>query len=254
MMECLCGEGHIKRLLLTCSLLFSIQSVVAADDHPIIISGGRIPFVFDPDQPGPYNQIVDLMRAGLDRPVEIEFFPITRAMRQMANDKYNCFAMALKHSPNWARLGMDANQYVFVGPVAWLKINLYTLPGQRVPTGHDEDFLVAADGTIADLKTVFEGHWSRHEMTATASFVEAFDLLVQGRVHGVLAYDVDVQSLAADHPLQGKFVSSTITVAELEDGLMCKSTSGMLPIILGLQENLDRLAADGTLDQILNQQ
>lgn len=230
-----------------------VVHMARADEHPVVISAGRIPFVFHPEKPGPYNQIIDLMRRGLERPVEIEFFPLTSAMGQMADEKYDCFAMALRHSPNWQRIGLDQNQYVFIGPVAWLEIGLYTRPGQTVPDGHSDDFILASDGTIADLKTVFEGHWETHDLQETDSFVEALELLADGSVDGVLAYDVDVRSLAEDHPLNGKFTYSGIMVAELEDGLMCKSTSGMFPIILGLQENLDKLAADGTLERLLKQ-
>lgn len=239
---------------IACLALLLSAPVAAAEEHPVVISGGRIAHVFDPDHRGPYNQVFDLMRAGLERPVEIEFFPMTRAMRQMTEDKYDCFAMALRHSPNWERLGMDPNQYVFVGPIAWLNIKLYTRPGQVIPEDHSDDFMVAADGTISALKTVFEGHWSEHNLRETDSFVDALQLLADGAVHGVLAYDVDVQSLAVDHSLQGTFVDAGLTIAEMEDGMMCKSTSGMLPIILGLQENLDKIAADGTLERILNQQ
>ena len=225
-----------------------------ADDHPVVISGGRIPHVFDPDQPGPYNQIFDLMRAGLPRPVQVQFFPLSRAMRQMTSGQYDCFAMALKHSPNWARLGMDPKQYVFVGPIAWLRINVYVRKGETLSDTSNNGVGIAADSTINNLKSAFSGDWGNREMTQTESFVDALQLLADRRVDVALAYDVDVQSLADDHPLKGQVVASGVTVAEMEDGIMCKSSEAMLPIILGLQENLDNLAADGSLEEILKQQ
>ncbi len=238
---------------IACLALLLSAPLALADEHPVFISGGRVPHVFDPDNPGPYNKVMDLMRAGLERPVEIDFFPMPMAMRQMSDDKYDCFAMALRHSPNWERLGLDPNQYVFVGPITWLNIKLYTRPGQAVPEVLSDDFVVATDGTISPVTTAFDGHWSDHQLQETESFVDALQLLADGAVHGVLAYDVDVRSLAADHPLHGTFIDAGVTIAEMEDGLMCKSTAGMLPVILGFQENLDKIAADGTLERILKQ-
>ena len=235
-------------------MICAVQSRTIADEHPVVISGGRIPHVFDPDKPGPYNQIFDLMRAGLPRAVQVEFFPLSRAMRQMTSGQYDCFAMALKHSPNWARLGMDPKQYVFVGPIAWLRINAYVRKGETLTDTSADGLGIAADSTINNLKSAFAGGWGSRALIETESFVDALQLLADGRVDVALAYDVDVQSLADDHPLMGQVVASGVTVAEMEDGIMCKSSEEMLPIILGLQENLDNLAADGTLDQILNQQ
>lgn len=255
MLKCLFGEGHIARfLVLTCLLFCAVQSQAIADEHPVVISGGRIPHVFDPDQPGPYNIIVEKLRANLARPVEVEFFPISHAMRQLAHDKYDCFAMALKHSPNWERLGLDRNQFVFIGPVAWLRINVYVRPGENLPDVLNARATVAADGTIAVLKDAFEGQWSSVDYVPAGSFVQALQMLVDGEVDAALSYDVDVDALADDHPLKGKFVDAGVTIAEMEDGLMCKSSDEMLPIILGLQENLDKLVSDGSLEEILKQQ
>ncbi len=245
-----------------CRLFFVILTVAfaaTADDStkPVVISAGRIPYVFDSDQPGAYNKVLELMARDLARPLDIRYFPLTSAMRQLAADDYHCFAMALRNSPNWARLGMDATEYTFIGPIAWLEIKAYVRVGDTGAgdKGYSPEALstqkAVADGTILNLQSLFDENWQAADIAGADSFVAALDALVAGRADVALAYDVDVHSLSAKHPLHGQFIDTGITIARMEDGLMCKSTPEMLPVILGLQEGLDKISLDGTLSRVL---
>lgn len=242
-------------LLVRALLMFLVFGGSAtADDSikPVVISAGRIPHVFDIDQPGAYNKVLDLMARDLPRPLDIRYFPLTSAMRQLAADDYHCFAMALKSSPNWARLGMDASEYTFIGPIAWLEIKAYVRVSDA---GGDEATLsgksIVADGTILNLRSLFDENWASADIKGADSFVDALDALVAGQASVALAYDVDVHALGPDHRLHGQFVDTGVTIANLQDGVMCKSTLDMLPVILGLQEGLDKISADGTLGRLL---
>lgn len=227
-----------------------------ADDsgEPVTISAGKIPHVFDSDHPGAYNRILDLMARDLDRPLSVQFFPLTQAMQNMQLPEFDCFAMALKHSPNWVRLGMDPNDYTFVGPIAWLEVRAYVrtedadmdpevLPAQKV----------VADSTIANLRPTFDERWGKAEITGVESYMYALEALVSGRSDVAITYDVDVQALSDDHPLAGKFVDTGVVVSEQQDGMMCKSSMELLPVILELQAGLDRITEDGTLNRLLAQ-
>lgn len=242
----------MRTLVIVLTLLYSVGASAQDAAKPLVIAAGRIPHVFDPDQPGSYNRIFDLMVRGLARPVDIRFFPLTHAMRQMAKPEYHCFAMALNYSPNWARLGLSAADYTFVGPIAWLEIKVYRQAGDG-PSA-EQALLgqrIAADETIVNLRSTFSEGWAGANITGTPSFVDALEQVAAGQYDAALAYDMDVGALADDHPLVGKIVDTGITVAKLQDGVMCKSTTDMLPVILRMQESLDELAADGTLDQLL---
>lgn len=241
-------------LLFSFLLLITAPIGAAAQGDPVLISGGRIPHVFDPEEPGPYNQIIDLMKQGVSRPVVIEYFPMPLAMRQMQSGRFDCFAMALKHSPNWARLGMDPNNYIFVGPIAWLRVRLYVAAGKMGAIDPASGDAIAVDSTIFDITGAFAEEWQNANLVKTSSFIEALQAVADGQVAAAMAYDVDVNSLAPEHPLQDQVKATGPTIAEMEDGLMCKGTDGMLPVILGLQEGLDRIATDGTLDRILSEQ
>ncbi len=219
-----------------------------------MVSGGRIPYVFDPDLPGNYNRIFDLMAEKLDRPVEIRYFSMSQAMQQLAEPEFDCFAMGLKNSLNWARLGMEATDYTFIGPIAWLEVRAYVRADAKVS---DVESLteqpIAADMTIANLYKSFDQRWALADIIRTGSFVEALDQLVAGEVSVALAYDVDVRALGESHRLAGQFVDTGVVVSEQQDGIVCKSTPELLPVILGLQEGLDRITADGTLSRLLGE-
>lgn len=238
---------------LAIALMF-FAGIAARADDPVVVSAGRIPHVFDPDLPGAYNRVFDLMIKGISRPVTIEYFPLTGAMRRLALPEYDCFAMALENSPNWSRLGMNAADFTFIGPIAWLEIKVYV---RAEDAGKEIKSLsgvrVSADSTIVNLQNAFDDRWISTQITGTDSFVEALDTLVTGKSTAALAYDVDVRALGVDHRLAGKFVDTDITVARFQDGMMCKSTVDLLPVILGLQENLDKIAADGTLGRLLDE-
>lgn len=227
-----------------------------ADDskEPVTISAGIIPHVFDSDHPGAYNRILDLMARDLGRPLNIQYFPLLDAMQKMKLPEYDCFAMALKHSPNWVRLGMNPNDYTFVGPIAWLEVRAYVrvedadIDHEVLPTQN-----VVADSSVANLWETFDERWGKAEITDVDSYIDALEALVYGQSDVAISYDVDVQALSDDHPLVGKFVDTGVVVSEQQDGMMCKSSMELLPVILELQAGLDRITEDGTLNQLLAQ-
>lgn len=227
-----------------------------ADDsaEPVTIAAGSIPHVFDSDHPGAYNQILELMARGLGRPLNIQYFPLLDAMQNMRKPEYDCFAMALKHSPNWMRLGMDPNDYTFVGPIAWLEVRAYV---RTEDADMDPDTMptrkVVADSSVANLVDTFDEQWAKAEIMGVESYVDALEALVYGQSDVAITYDVDVQALSDDHPLAGKFVDTGVVVSEQQDGMMCKSSIELLPVILELQAGLDRITEDGTLNQLLSQ-
>lgn len=248
------GESVIRWIGALCLMATSLAVQADGSEEPVTISAGKIPYVFDSDHPGAYNRILDLMARDLDRPLSIQFFPLTQAMQNMKQPEFDCFAMALKHSPNWMRFGMDPNDYTFVGPIAWLEVKAFV---RTEDADVDPDTLhtrrLVADSTIVNLRPTFDERWGNAEITGVESYMGALEALVSGQSDVAITYDVDVQALSDDHPLAGKFVDTGVIVSEQQDGMMCKSSIDLLPVILELQAGLDRISEDGTLNRLLAQ-
>ena len=246
-------EGVIRWIVLCFMMLSGVATTANADDRRVIVAAGRIPYVFAPDLPGPYNQIFDLMAKDVPLPISLEYFPIIQAMRQLAFDRYDCFAMGLKYSPNWSRIGLNQDDFTFIGPIALLKINVYVRPGEAVPSLEQlKDAPIAVGGGIINLQDSFDHNWEPTNLLAKASYVEALEALAAGEVDAVLSYDADIAALGHEHPLADKFVDSGLSVAELEDGIICKSNRKLLPVIGGLQAGLDRITENGMLERLLS--
>ena len=245
-------EAVIRSIVSILLLLICSIKAVKADDEGVIIAAGRIPYVFAPDLPGPYNRILDIMAKESPQPVSLEYFPIMQAMRQLALDRYDCFALGLKYSPNWSKIGLNQNDFTFIGPIALLKINVYIRPGEPAPTLDQlEDMPIAVGGGIINLRESFDYSWTPTQLLSKPSYIEALEALVAGEVDAMLAYDADIKGLGSEHPLSDKFVNSGHAVAKLEDGIICKSTMKLLPVISGLQSGLDQITLDGTLERLL---
>lgn len=248
------GEIIIRWLIALNLMLASLTASADSLQKPVIVSAGKIPHVFDAELPGSYNRIFELMTRGVDRPMEIRYFPLSQAMQRLQQPEFDCFAMALKYSPNWSRLGMNAEDYTFIGPIAWLEIKLYVRAedaGGDIGSLHEKP--IATDTTIVNLRGTFDKRWASAKLTGADSFVDALDLLVAGHASAALAYDVDVRALGADHRLAGKFVDTNVVVSRQQDGMVCKSTADLMPVILGLQAGLDRITDDGTLGRLLGE-
>lgn len=244
----------VIRWIVSCMLLLAgTLKAVEADDKRVIVAAGRIPYVFAPDLPGPYNQIFDLMTRDVPNPISLEYFPIMQAMRQLTFDRYDCFAMGLKYSPNWSRIGLNQDDFTFIGPIALLEINVYVRPGEPVPTLKQlENMPIAVGGGIINLQDSFDHGWTPTALISKNSYIEALEALVAGEVAAVLSYDADVMALGSEHPLSGKFTNSGLSVAELEDGIICKSNRKLLPVISGLQSGLDQITENGMLERLLS--
>ena len=250
-------RGVISGLLLCAGFALGVhaqdeQAATAASGDLVTIAATNIPYVFAPDLPGPYNQIFKLMAEQSPMPITLEYFPIMQAMRQLRSDQYDCFAMGLKYSPNWARIGLNHNDFTFIGPIAYLNIRVYVRPGEPIPTLEElKDMPVAVGGGIIHLRDSFDNGWMPTNLISEPSYIKALETLVAGDVKAVLAYDADVDAMADQNDLSGKFVDSGLVVAEMEDGIICKSTIRLLPAIGGLQAGLDQITQDGTLERLL---
>lgn len=235
-------------------LVTAMMSVSSQAREPLKVAAGRIPYVFHSEQPGSYNQIFDQLVRDLGRPVELHYFPLKRAMKRMAMPDYHCFAMALKNSPNWAKIGLNADDYRFIGPISKLNIKVYVRPGNEELSQEDlTGKLITAGVSIVNLHDQYDALWRKTEIVATDSFVDALTFLSEGRSSAALAYDVDVRLLGRNHPLQGRFVDTGISILTLEDGIVCKRTPELVPVVESLQAAIDGMAIDGTLKRLLGE-
>lgn len=223
--------------------------------EPLRISAGIIPNVFHPQTSGPYNRIFDMLFAYADQSVRYEYYPLNRAIQRLSSGDYDCFAPALKNSPNLAKHGIDASTLLFVGPVSTLNIKVYVKSGTKLGnTAGLAGKLVTADATIVNLRDQFMDVSARVRLVATNSYVEALAHVVEGRAAAALAYDVDVAMLPKNEPVVLGTQDTGIVLASYEDGMVCKDTAAMRPVVERLQKRLGELRATGAIDGMLTGQ
>jgi len=228
---------------------------IAKNDQILTIAAGEIPYVFHPVKKGPYNQVFEQLVANMPVNVRLKYYPLKRAMKRMATQDYDCFAMALKDSPNWAKLGIDPSFFQFVGPINTINIKVYLAAGQSMETLEQlSGSMVTADSSIINLHSQFSSFEQRVNLVGTDSYVVALEQLVSGRAAAALAYDADVAMLGADHPLKGAVVDTGIVLASFQDGIICKDTERLEPIISAMQAKIDAMRDSGTLTELLQSQ
>lgn len=235
---------QILFLVMACIVSFSVRA------ETIKVAAGEIPHVFHPETPGPYNRVFELLNHELSGAMHLNYYPLNRAMQRIASMDYDCFAMALKNSPNLKKAGIDSSQFRFIGPIQTLQIKVYARPEDRIRSFDDlAGSLVMADATIINLRDQFDDLPKSVTVASTKDYITALKFVAAGRSKAALAYDVDINVLRSEADYVA-LEDTGLVLASYEDGMICKDTERLAPSIDRMQARLDQLRESGTLEEV----
>ncbi|WP_262694367.1 substrate-binding periplasmic protein [Kordiimonas aquimaris] len=220
----------------------------------IEIAGVIIPGLFDMGNPGPYNEIYDLITADYTQPIRLRALPIRRARRSFFGERSDCIFVGSATPRVYAERGMTADDLVFSKSINSISMMAYTRPGEPVIRSEDdlEGKLIALDagaGSVDFVKPLFLPESTGAIQTNTPA--QAFALLEQRRVDVAVAFDYDVSLLMKRDPAIANFeFEADYSIVSNEDVLVCRRSKQVEELMSHVNDKLEALRASGRLSEI----
>ena len=199
-------------------------SAFAEDDIRLKIAGSSIPHVFDQNDRGPYNTLMDKILEAYPYKIQLEMMPLRRAQSLFKKEQSDC-AFIGNDSPTFhERLGFNTSRLIFSKPFYTNSIKVYTAVEKDIVSGAG-----ALDGSVAaaDLGTM-QGHLMRQnapsgmEILTVETMERAFELLERGRVSSVVAFSLDAEVYFKRAGVKDKFhASADFNIAKTNEAIVC---------------------------------
>lgn len=193
-------------------------------DHRITFAATSIPGVFDKHFPGPYNVIFHRTTQKYAGAIEMEMYPIRRAVKMMQNQAVDCLFVANDSQEFHRDLGFPVEELIFSKPFSTNLLRVYSSSNGPV-VSHNDDLM---SKSIAVSSGTYQGFWFQKSMPKGAQHLEvadlatAFDLLEAGRVHHVISFSLDAEVYMKQNNRTRQFsFDQNYALAKSNEGIVC---------------------------------
>ena len=251
LMAILCGGSCLSAIAADADAIAGLSKT-----KTISIVGTSIVGLLSRQEPGPYNEVFDLITADYKGAVSLNIIPIRRAQRAFFNGQADCIFVGSDMPRLHEARGMDTKDIITSTPVKHISMMAYTRPEDSVITNEAdlEGKIIALDaaaGSLDFLQPMFLPDMSYAIETSTPA--QAFALLKQGRVDVAIAFDFDVSLLVKKDPSIANFKSSaSYIIVNNEDVMVCKRSEAVELFIKHVDAKLEALRASGRLQKIID--
>jgi len=246
----------MKRIVIMFLLFVPTFSTLASDDElSVALVGTKTPGLFDDEIPGPYNVVLDRITAKYDGPFKIIWEHRRRAFRDFQANSIDCLFVSAGRDNSFANFGVPRKALIFSSSVNRVTMKIYTLAEDAIV--EDMAFLktqtLALDGGAISVDTaVNQFGLTREKLLPTESLTQAFNLLMLGRVEGVLTFDNDYANWRVRTSNFNKYhTSESFEIDSNEDSIVCKRSPATVAFIRHVNAAITELKTTNELAQIL---
>lgn len=219
----------------------------------IVILKASIPGIFDVQKPGPYNHLFDTVMEKVGTPVSHRWGQVPKAMFDLYMKDVDCIFISSLSTDYFEKWGFAKEQILASDPVNDIAVRVYAAPGVTPPKdlrGFVGRLAVGDHTTIDSLRV--RGALPRGlNIVETEGYREAFDLLDQGRVDFVIAFDFDASlyfdSVGVEYP-----TNPEIILVELQDAVSCVKSPKVEAFLVDLNAVIADLRKSGQLQKLLS--
>ncbi len=193
---------------------------LAQNSPPVIeIASMTIPFAYEQNGDGVYNDVFNKLIDGYEGPVNVTFLPAARLDRAMQRQTTDCVYISADTDANRGDADAGYNNYKFIGPVNSVAVVVYTAAEAPDITAASQlnDLIVASDFNLVRLINSL-GVKEDHKLQSQTQMIK---MLTAGRVDALIGYDFDLDFLTKKLGVRNQLRKATIRLDEVDDGISC---------------------------------
>lgn len=244
----------IKFFCLAFCSLFSIEVIAneetASFSHVDISVGSMsIPFAYEQNGDGVYNQIFNRLVEGYEGRIDITFFPSNRLSRAVEARQIDCLYIATETIANNGDANSPYRELEFIGPVNLVSVVVYLPADAADITEIDQlkGLSIASDVNLVP----FVNDLGIQEDFDLQSQIQMIEMLVAGRVDALIGYDFDLDFLTRKQGVRGQLKKASIKLLTIGDGIACFSNEKIKPFRDHMKARLKDMTDSGWLDEAL---
>lgn len=249
------------RLFAVCMLLVGTLPATAQDTsshthkvNTIEMVGLRVPWVLDPERPGPYNKVADALFEGYSTPVHLELQPLMRAIRHFFEGDAECFFMGDTDEAYFEGTSVGITEILVSEPFNVARIRAFTFrkPSPISTLDDLQNLRVAVDLGIGGMVRIMNVVPGMTNLVDAVNAEQVHAMLTKGRAEAALMMDYDYELYAARHPNQERLqFDPALSIQRADDGIMCKKSDKTEAFIEHVNARITELRASGELQAIL---
>lgn len=245
-----------KRLALIVGLVAAIGAASAVHAEQVLqIAATRIPQIYDPDAPGPYDAILAQLTKGFALEVNVDVMPPRRALRVFASKRVDCYFVSSDREDFFRRRGLPWSELIHSDPINTLTARIYSLQSQPLITSIDQIHgkTIAVDLSVGEATELNQHFFGGRAVTLPVGSVgQALSLLEQDRAVGAILFDYDVRNHAKAEGVEGQVhVSPALVISQLNDTVTCWSGDKTHAFLRHINSTLAALRETGQLQTLL---
>lgn len=229
----------------------------AGEEPRVHIAGTIIPTILAVKEPGPYNEIYELLIEGYIPAPQLHMVPIRRANLMFFSGKMDCLYISSDELPFFVQGGLSPADLVISDVIHRIFVKVYTLEGAPVITAAEQLIgqNVAVDITVGEPSDVNQKFFDNRATLLPAETIEqTLALLAQGRVTAAIVYDIDMAIRRARFPEMPDFQADPgFSLEDEVDTMACRRNSRTEALIAHINQQLAALKSSGKLAAIFTE-
>lgn len=217
-------------------------------DDPLRIFGTEIPRLFHSQKKGPYDALFLDLVDGFST-YRLTRMPMRRAQQRFLIGEADCLFVASNDQLMYMKLGMPKEKILLSQSVNNVVIRVFTRTGEEVVSNLSElhGKTVAIDFGAGTSEVFYKRfHDAGVTILPVAKLEQAFSLLKQGRVAGIVAFDFDVDLFLARNPAEAATIEfdPAYKLDENSDAIVCWRSPVTEAFIKHVDKRLEALKAE----------
>lgn len=198
---------------------FNIASRAQDTENAITVASMTIPFAYDENGEGVYNDVFNKLVEGYGGPIKVTFLPAARLDRAMKLRQTDCIYISADTDKDRGDGNTGYADYKFIGPVNTISVVVYTRDeAPDISKIEQLDNLVVA----SDVNLVrFINSLGIQEDHKLQSQVQMIKMLAAGRADALIGYDFDLDFLSKKIGIHRELKKASIRLDRVDDGISC---------------------------------
>lgn len=232
------------------------QPVIEGLGADIVIVTAEVPHLFDTNEPGPYNVIMDRIISAHAGSVDFRKFPPKRALRYFFDRASDCFFIGTDNRHFYVAQGIEQEKLLISKPFHSPKIRVFSATDAPKVTSRASltGRRIALDSAVGDTGFFERTFLPPGSQTIVArSIRHGLALMAIGRAEMLVAYDLDMSLYLGqtNRPAPVHF-DKQFSLLTNRDSLVCHMSPATTDFIETANRVLGVMAQSGELDTLLS--
>ena len=222
---------------------------LAQDNPPTIEIGSMtIPFAYEQNGEGVYNDVFNKLTEGYDGPINVTFLPAARLDRAMKRHSIDCVYISADTDVDRGDADDGYNDYRFIGPINTVSVVVYTAADAPDITAASQlnSLVVASDVNLVRFINSL-GVEEDHKLQSQTQMIR---MLAAGRVDALVGYDFDLDFLTRKLGVGDQLKKASIRLSVVDDGISCLQNEKTGRFLNHITTRIKSLREKGWFDEV----